>query len=130
MATRNYTVISASWLGVPLTIQPRSGYGIQIEGVLEDVTGYGTASQTFAFTGELKRNAVKLSILYDDTATTGNAALFRGQEGTSGSLVLTTAAGKTDTGTAFIKTTNVMGKVGGMTNIDVEFQPSGAWVIV
>jgi len=130
MAQRNYTVIKANWLGVDLPIQPLSGYGIQIEGVLEDVTNYGTAAQTFAFAGELKRSAVKLLILYDDTVTTGDAALFRGQEGTSGTLVLTTASGKTDTGTAFIQMTNVTGAVGKMTKLEVTFQPSGTWTIV
>jgi hypothetical protein len=130
MAQRNYTVIAVSWLGTPLPLMPLSGYGIQVTGDLEDVTQYGNASQTFAFTGELKRAAIKFVLLYDDTASTGVAALFRGQEGTSGSLVCTTASGKTDTGTAFIQTTNVLGTVGKMTKLEVTLQPSGVWTIV
>lgn len=129
MAQRNYTVIAVSWLGTPLPLMPLSGYGIQVSGDLEDVTQYGNASQTFAFTGELKRGAIKFVLLYDDTVTTGVAALFRGQEGTSGATVLTTAAGKTDSGTSFIQMTNVLGVVGKMTKLEVTLQPSGTWTI-
>ena len=129
MATRNYTVVALSWLGTPLPLQPLSGVSIQVSGELEDITNYGTASQTFAFAGEVKRAPIKAVLLYDDTVVTGVAALFRGQEGTHGALVATLAVGHTDSGDAFIQTTNVPTIVGKMTKLEVTFQPSGAWVI-
>ncbi len=126
MANANGSVISVSWNGTPLPTLPLSGVALNKSAELEDVTPYGTQDQVYAYGGLRKRAPIKTVLLYDDTASTGENALFNGNEGTSGTLLLTWKSGKTSSMTAFIQSVETVGTVGKMTKQNVTFQPSGA----
>ncbi|HXO85230.1 MAG TPA: hypothetical protein VN803_06870 [Gemmatimonadales bacterium] len=80
--------------------------GFDVEAVTIDGKPFGTAYPKPIPTGDVNYSDIEVSGLYDDTATTGPDAVFRGNMPTgpasaASALVLTWGGAKTSTGTAF-----------------------------
>lgn len=124
MAGANGSTLTISYKGTTLPALPLGPISFSKQGVWEDTTPYGVQDQQQTYAGLRKLGDIKLELLYDDTPTTGEDAVFD-NVGDSGAAVLTWKSGKTTTFTAGIKGYDRNAGVGKVTRAVVTIACSG-----
>jgi len=97
----------------------------------EETTGFSASAETHASIGVAAVDKIKIKGAYDDTVTTGPHAIFNdlGCAGTSGgtrTLKYTYGNNKSSAVETIITSYQRSGKVKGLTQFEVELQPTGS----
>ena len=124
MAGANSSTFTISYKGTTLPALPLGPIAFSRDAQWEDTTPYGVTDQQQTYGGMNKLPDLTLELLYDDTPTTGEDAVFN-QPGTSGAMVLTWKTGKTTSFTGGIKSYQRLAAVGKVTRAKVVIACSG-----